>query len=103
MYSPLLRVMRSGSRFEELKDLLMLFRSEIGTDTHVHHNHFPLCRTVIAGRSYVMAAHAIVGPKFRPTFSSRSGSNFARLLIVSAADQPSHGQGQRRNNYDGSG
>src|SRR5713226_994769 len=101
MYSPLLRIMRSGSRFEELKDFLVLFGCEIGADAHMHHDFFPLGRAVVAGRSYVVTTHAIVRPEFRSAFSSRSGSDLSGLLIGGATDKP--GQRPAESNDRGSG
>src|SRR5438309_3928481 len=101
MYSPLLRIMRLGSRFEELQDLFVLFRLEIGADSHVHHDHVPLRRAVVAGRSYIMTTDAVFHPKLRSTLPGCPGRNVCRLLIGRATDQPC--QGHTRNDYDGAG
>ena len=97
--------MRLGSRFEELQDLFVLFRLEIGADSHVHHDHVPLRRAVVAGRSYIMTTDTVFGPKFRAAFPRRSasstGGNFSGLLTGGATNQPS--QSCAKNDYDGSG
>ena len=83
----------------------MFFGSEIGTHTHVHHDYFPLRRTVGTGRSDIMTADAIFRPELRAAFPSRpascSGGNFSGLLIGSATNEPS--QGRAKNDYDGPG
>ena|SRR5713226_10709943 len=92
---------QSGPRFEELEDLFVLFRREIGADTHVHHDYIPLSRAVVAGRSDVMTTDAVVCPKFCAAFASCSGRNFRRLPVAGATDQP--GQSRTGNDYDSSG
>src|SRR5438105_14858227 len=101
MYSPLLRIMRLGSRFQELKDLLVLFRGEVGADTHVHHNHFPLRGTVVAGRSDVVTPHAVIRPKFRSAFPSRSSSDLSRLLICCTTKDQPRISGTKNNEHSG--
>ncbi len=76
----------------------MFFGSEIRADAHVHHHDFPLGRAVVAGRSDIVTTIAILGPKLRPAFSGCSGSDFARLIIGRAADQP--GEADARDNDD---
>src|ERR1041385_3358568 len=93
--------MRLGSRFQELKDLLVLFRSEISTHAHVHHSYFPLCRAVVAGRSDIVTTDAVFRPEFRPAFPRGSGSDLSWLPISSATDQP--GQCRAGNNDHSSG
>ena len=68
----------------------MLLGSKIGADAHVHHHDFPLRRAVVAGRSDVMTTNAILRPKLGAAFSRCSGSDFARLIIGRAADEPDH-------------
>src|SRR5712691_4091699 len=97
MYSPLLRIMRLGSRFQELKDLLVLFRREICADAHVHHDYFPLRRAVVAGRSYVMTTDAVFRPEFRPAFASGSGSDLSRLLTCGATKDQRRGSSAKNN------
>lgn len=36
------KLVNSATRFEELENFLVLLRSEIGADAHVHHRYFPL-------------------------------------------------------------
>src|SRR6266487_5444246 len=76
-------MVNSATCFEELENLFVLFRGEISAHPHVHHNDVPLCRTVIAGRSDIVAAHTIFRPKLRSAFPSCSGGDLSRLLICS--------------------
>jgi hypothetical protein len=98
MYSPTLMIIvllgaRLASRLKELENFLVLFWSEIGAYTHVHHGHVPLDSAVGTGRPNVVTTHAILRPKLRPTLCSRSGCNFSRLLIRCATNQPRYSSG----------
>lgn len=62
---------RLSARFEELDNLFVLLRSEIGANTHVHHHDFPLRRAVVARRSDVVTTHAILRPELRAAFLCR--------------------------------
>ena len=51
----------------------MLFRSEIGADTHVHHRDLPLRVVVARRRARVVAALAVLRPKLGAALFCRAG------------------------------